>query len=195
MKSLIGTETAKNLLKSFAGESQARMRYTYFASTAKKEGYVQISEIFTETANNEKEHAKLFYKYLSLDFDDKGIEICASYPVSLHDSTAKNLKAAAEGEHEEFSVLYPTFAKVAREEGFPEIAHTFEEVAKVENRHEIRYRKLLANIENNKVFKKEENTLWKCLNCGYIYEGTEAPEFCPCCHHPQGYFEVFCENY
>lgn len=195
MKSLKGTETAKNLLKSFAGESQARMRYTYFASTARKQGYIQISDIFTETANNEKEHAKLFYKFLSTDFDDEAIEIDAAYPVSLHDSTARNLKAAADGEHEEFAVLYPTFARIAREEGFPEIAHTFDEVSKVEERHEARYRKLLSNIETDSVFCKKESIFWKCLNCGYIFEGMEAPEFCPCCHHPQGYFEVFKQNY
>lgn len=195
MKSLKGTKTAENLMKSFAGESQARSRYTFFASTAKKEGYVQISNIFLETAEQEKEHAKKFYKYLKEDFVDEAIDIEASYPVSFHQDTLSNLKAAAAGENEEWTQLYVEFAKTAREEGFNVIASTFEKVAEVEKRHEIRYSKLAKNIEDGTVFKKDEPVLWKCLNCGYIYEGTEAPKACPACAHPQGYFEVFVENY
>lgn len=194
MKSLKGTKTAENLMKSFAGESQARSRYTFFASAAKKEGYVQISNIFMETAEQEKEHAKKFYKFLE-EFNDDAIEITASYPVELPRSTVLNLKAAANGEHEETEILYPEFARIADEEGFPVIANTFREIAKVEARHELRYRKLAANIDNGLVFKRETSVLWKCLNCGYIYEGTEAPELCPACLHPQGYFELFVENY
>ncbi|WP_042273934.1 rubrerythrin [[Clostridium] dakarense] len=192
---LKGTKTAENLMKSFAGETQARTRYTYYSSIAKKEGYVQISNIFMETAEQEKEHAKRFYKFLKEDFKDEPIEINASYPVSFHQETAKNLKAAADGEHEEWEVDYPNFAKIAKEEGFPEISAAFEKIGEVEKRHERRYRKLLENIENNTVFKKDETVLWKCNNCGYIHEGKEAPKACPACIHPQGYFEVFIENY
>lgn len=195
MKSLKGTKTSENLMKSFAGESQARTRYTYYSSIAKKQGYVQVSNIFMETAEQEKEHAKRFYKFLKEDFKDEAIEITASYPVSLHEDTLMNLKAAAAGENEEWTELYPEFAKVAREEGFEEIAVVFERVSEVEKRHEARYSKLAKNIEENTVFKKEEPVLWKCLNCGYIYEGAEAPVSCPACAHPQGYFEVFMENY
>lgn len=194
MKSLKGTKTAENLMKSFAGESQARSRYTFFASAAKKEGYVQISNIFMETAEQEKEHAKKFYKFLE-EFNDDAIEITASYPVELPRSTVLNLKAAANGEHEETEILYPEFARIADEEGFPVIANAFREIAKVEARHELRYRKLAANIDNGLVFKRDSIVLWKCLNCGYIYEGTEAPKLCPACLHPQGYFELFVENY
>lgn len=192
---LKGSKTAENLLKSFAGECQARTRYTYYSSIAKKEGYVQISNIFLETAEQEKEHAKKFYKFLKDDFVDEAIEINASYPVSFHSETMKNLKAAADGENEEWSVDYPNFAKIAREEGFMEIAFAFDKISEVEKRHERRYRKLLKNIEDGTVFKKSEQVLWKCNNCGYIYEGFEAPELCPACQHPQGYFEVFVENY
>ena len=195
MKSLKGTKTAENLMKSFAGESQARTRYTYYASIAKKQGYVQISNIFTETAEQEKEHAKKFYKYLKEDFADEMIEITASYPVSFHEDTIKNLKAAAAGENEEWTELYPEFAKIAREEGFEAIAKTFENISEVEKRHEARYNKLAKNMEEGKVFKKDEKVLWKCLNCGHIHEGEEAPKVCPTCVHPQGYFEVFIENY
>ncbi|PTR88694.1 rubrerythrin, partial [Bacillus anthracis] len=184
-----------NLMKSFAGESQARTRYTYYASIAKKQGYVQISNIFMETAEQEKEHAKKFYKFLKEDFKNEAIEITASYPVSYHEDTLENLKAAAAGENEEWTELYPEFAKIAREEGFEAIAITFEKISEVEKRHEARYSKLAKNIENNSVFKKEEAVLWKCLNCGYIYEGIEAPISCPACAHPQGYFEVFVETY
>ena len=195
MKSLKGTKTAENLMKSFAGECQARTRYTYYASIAKKQGYVQISNIFMETAEQEKEHAKRFYKLLKEDFSDESIQIQSSYPVSFHQETAKNLKAAAEGENEEWTELYPAFAKIAKEEGFEEIAEIYNRISEVESRHERRYKKLLENIENNTVFKKSESVLWKCNNCGYIYEGEEAPSLCPACQHPQGYFEVFIENY
>ncbi|NLZ33562.1 rubrerythrin [Clostridium isatidis] len=196
MKSLKGTKTAENLMKSFAGESQARTRYTYYASVAKKEGYLQIANIFLETAEQEKEHAKRFYKFLVNDFQGEPIEINASYPVAYYaDNTLENLKAAAAGEHEEWAHDYPEFARIAREEGFPEIAAAYEKIAEVENRHERRYNKLLKNIEEGKVFKKDEVVLWKCLNCGYIYEGEEAPKACPACLHPQSYFEVFTENY
>ena len=195
MKSLKGTKTAENLMKSFAGESQARTRYTYYASIAKKQGYVQISNIFMETAEQEKEHAKKFYKFLKEDFVDEMIEITASYPVSFHEDTIANLKAAAAGENEEWTELYPEFAKIAREEGFEAIAITFERVSEVEKRHEARYNKLAKNIEEGKVFKKDEKVFWKCLNCGHIHEGEEAPVVCPTCIHPQGYFEVFVEAY
>ena len=195
MKSLKGSKTAENLMKSFAGECQARTRYTYYSSVAKKEGYVQISNIFMETAENEKEHAKRFYKFLKNDYSGEQIEITAGYPVALYDDTLKNLKAAASGENEEWTDLYPTFAKIADEEGYPEIAAVYRQIAKVENHHEIRYNKLAKNIEEDKVFKKDETVLWKCNNCGYIYEGAEAPMACPACAHPQGYFEVFVENY
>lgn len=195
MKSLKGTRTAENLLKSFAGESQARNRYTYYASVAKKEGYLQISKIFLETADQEKEHAKRFFKFLKADYNNDVIEITAKYPVALHETTAENLKAAAMGENEEWVDLYPEFAKVAREEGFPEVAAAYEMIAKVEKEHEARYLKLLSNVENGRVFEKDEPVLWKCTNCGYIHEGTSAPAKCPACLHSQEYFEVSSENY
>ncbi|MBQ6820730.1 MAG: rubrerythrin family protein [Clostridium sp.] len=195
MKSLKGTRTAENLMKSFAGECQARTRYTYYSSIAKKEGYVQIANIFLETAEQEKEHAKRFYKFLKDEFGGEAIEINASYPVALFSDTASNLKAAAAGEHEEWSTDYPEFARIAREEGFPNIAIAYERISEVENRHERRYNKLLKNLEEGKVFKKDEVVLWKCNNCGYIYEGEEAPEACPACLHPKAYFEVFIETY
>lgn len=195
MKSLKGTKTAENLMISFAGESQARTRYTYYATIAKEQGYVQIANIFLETAEQEKEHAKRFYKFLKDDFKDEAIEITASYPVSFHEDTLLNLKAAAAGENEEWTKLYPKFAKVAKEEGFGAIAFIFEKISEVEKRHEIRYSKLAKNIEEGLVFKKDKSVLWKCLNCGYIYEGEEAPIRCPACAHPQGYFEIFVETY
>ncbi len=196
MKSLKGTKTAENLMKSFAGECQARTRYTYFASTARKEGYRQISNIFMETAENEKEHAKRFYKFLKDDFQGEGIEINAAYPVELPTDTKTNLIFAAEGEHDENSNLYPTFAKIADEEGFPEIATAFRMIAKAEIAHEMRYRKLAANIDQGIVFKRDsKDTLWKCGNCGFIFEGAEAPLKCPACLHPQEFFELFVENY
>lgn len=194
---LKGTKTAENLLKAFAGESQARNRYTYYASVADKEGYKQIKNIFIETADNEKEHAKRFYKFLLEGFKNElpaTIKINADYPVA-QGSTLDNLKAAASGENEEWSDLYPAFAEVAEEEGFKEIAIAFKMIALAEKRHETRFNKLAANVENNTVFKKEEKILWKCGNCGYVHEGTTAPETCPACIHPQSHFEVFVENY
>ncbi|MEG0773997.1 rubrerythrin [Clostridium sp.] len=195
MKNLKGTKTSENLLKAFAGESQARNRYTYYSSVAKKEGYNQISALFMETAEQEKEHAKRFYKFLKEQMNGEGIEITATFPVGLSSDTKTNLGYAANGENEEWTELYPEFAKVAREEGFPEVATAFEMISKVEKFHEERYRKLLSNIENNTVFKKDEAVIWKCGNCGFIFEGTAAPELCPACVHPKSYFEVFCENY
>lgn len=188
---LKGSQTEKNLLAVFAGESQARTRYTFFASVAKKEGYEQIASIFQETADNEKEHAELFFKHL------KGgvVEITAAYPAGIIGSTSENLKEAAEGEKLEWGTLYPNFAKVAEEEGFEEIARTFRGVATVENYHEKRYRKLLSNVEQSKVFKKDFSIKWKCRNCGFVYEGVEVPEKCPVCDHSKSYFEVWCENY
>lgn len=197
MKSLKGTKTAENLLKAFAGESQARNRYTYYASVADKEGYKQIKNIFIETADNEKEHAKRFYKFLLEGLKDElpaMVEINACYPVA-QGTTVENLKAAASGENEEWTDLYPAFAKVAEEEGFPEVAVAFKMIASAEKRHETRYSKLAENIEKNKVFKKDEKTLWKCGNCGYVHEGEGAPEMCPACVHPKAHFEVFMENY
>lgn len=196
MKNLEGTKTAENLLKSFAGESQARNRYTYYASVAKKEGYVQIENIFTETANNEKEHASRFFKFLAnSNLNGKAVIINdAGYPVFLGD-TKGNLLAAATGENEEWTTLYPNFADIAQEEGFSEIATIYRKIAEVEKRHETRYRKLAKNIEDSTVFVKSRTTLWKCNNCGFIFEGTTAPEVCPACAHPKAYFEVFVENY
>lgn len=195
MKTLKGTETAINLMKAFAGESQARNRYTFFASVAKKEGYVQISKVFEETALQEKEHAKIFYKFLKDDFQNEAIEITASFPVALNGSTAENLKSAAAGENEEWVELYPAFAKVARAEGFQEIAAAFENISTVEKYHESRYIKLAENIEKSEVFKRDEVNMWQCQNCGYIYEGEEAPIVCPACIHPQGYFKIFRQDY
>ena len=191
MKSLKGTLTEKNLLASFAGESQARMRYTYFASQAKKDGYEQISFIFADTADNEKEHAKRFFKFL----EGGDVEITASYPAGVIGTTAANLKAAADGEYHEHTVLYPEAARVADQEGFDEIARVFREIARVEMEHEKRYRILLKNVDMGTVFKKSSPTKWRCRNCGYVYEGTEAPDKCPACDHPQAYFEVLAENY
>lgn len=191
---LKGSETEKNLLKSFAGESQARMRYTYFASVAKKEGYEQISGIFLETAENEKEHAKVFFKYLK-DSEGLPVEITALYPAGKIGTTEENLFAAAEGEKEEWGELYPEFEKIAREEGFEEIADSFKEIAEVEEEHEKRYRKLLENIKQGKVFKREQEVKWKCRNCGYVHKGKNAPSLCPACKHPRSYYELFCESY
>ena len=192
---LKGTKTAGNLMHAFAGESQARMRYTYFASQAKKDGFVEVQKIFEETANQEKEHAKRLMKLLVAGgFKGETIAVEGSFPVMLG-TTTENLKSAAAGENEEWTELYPEFAKIAREEGFEAIAKTFENISEVEKRHEARYNKLAKNIEEGKVFKKDEKVLWKCLNCGHIHEGEEAPKACPTCQHPQGYFEVFIENY
>ncbi len=190
-KSVKGTQTEKNLLTSFAGESQARMRYTYFASVAKKEGYEQISAIFTETADQEKEHAKRMFKFL----EGGMVEITASYPAGVIGTTLENLKEAAAGEHEEWSLDYPHFADVAEEEGFSAIAAMYRNIAKAEKGHEERYQAFVDNIESNKVFAKDEEVLWQCRNCGFIYVGTEAPQVCPACLHPQAYFEVKKENY
>ena len=188
---LKGSRTERNLLAAFAGESQARNRYTFFASVAKKEGYEQISAIFQETADNEKEHAELFFKL----FKGGMVEITAAYPAGVIGSTKENLKEAAEGEKLEWGTLYPNFAEVAEKEGFKEVARTFRNVAMVENHHERRYRKLLANIEQGKVFKKDAPVKWKCRNCGYVFEGSEVPDKCPVCAHAKSYFEVWCENY
>ncbi|MGB9553500.1 MAG: rubrerythrin [bacterium] len=191
MKSVKGTKTEKNLLKAFAGESQARNRYTYFASIAKKEGLEQISAIFLETAENEKEHAKVFFKYL----EGGEAEVQASYPAGVLANTLENLRAAAAGEKLEWSTLYPEFAEVAEEEGFSEISQSFKEISEVEKAHETRYMKLAKNLQEGKVFKKDEVVRWKCRNCGYIHEGKEAPETCPACKHPQAYYELFVEPY
>ena len=188
---LKGSETEKNLLKAFAGESQARNRYTYFASVAKKEGYEQISGIFLETAENEKEHAKVFFKYL--EGGDATIE--ASYPAGKIGTTAENLLHAANGEHLEWGTLYPEFAKIARQEGFNEIADSFKQIGEVEEHHEQRYRRLLENVKNKTVFKKVKTVKWICRNCGYVHEGKEAPKECPACKHPQAYYQLFVEEY
>jgi len=190
-KSIKGTETEQNLLKAFAGESQARNRYTFFASVAKKEGYEQISAIFLETAEQEKEHAKRFFKFL----EGGMVEITAGYPAGVIGTTMENLKASADGEKEEWDTLYPNFEKIAREEGFPQVAAAFKMIAKVEAQHELRYRKLLANIMDGLVFKKSEEVEWICRNCGYVHTGTSAPDTCPACLHPQAFFEVHNTNY
>ena len=190
-RSLKGTKTEQNLLKAFAGESQARNRYTYFASAARKEGLEQIAYIFTETAENEKEHAKLFFKAL----EGGDVEITASFPAGMIKDTKSNLEAAAAGENMEWTTLYSDFSKVARDEGFTDIANTFDQVSKVEKFHESRYRKLINNLANSEVFKKKKPTKWHCLNCGFVSEGDEAPKQCPACKHPQAYYEVLAENY
>ena len=190
-KSIKGTQTEKNLLTSFAGESQARMRYTYFASAAKKEGYEQISAIFLETAEQEKEHAKRMFKWL----EGGMVEITASYPAGIIGNTLENLKAAAAGENEEWTADYPKFADVAEAEGFPEIAAMYRNIAIAEKGHEERYLAFVKNIEDGKVFAKDEETVWQCRNCGYIFVGKEAPQVCPACLHPQAYFEVKKENW
>ena len=189
--SIKGTKTEQNLLKSFAGESQARSRYTFFASVAKKEGYEQIAGVFMETAEQEKEHAKKFFKYL----EGGMVEITACYPAGIIGNTAENLKAAADGENEEWDALYPEFAKIADEEGFPQIANTFRQIAKVEAEHEARYRTLLGRVEACKVFEREEDIEWQCRNCGYVAKGKKAPMKCPACEHPQAYFEPKKNNY
>jgi rubrerythrin len=191
------SRTAENLMKSFAGESQARMRYVYAAKTAKKEGYEQIYNLFMETAENEKEHAKVFFKHLlKYGLEGEVINIMASYPVGWSpENTLKNLEFAANGEKEEWTELYPMFAEIAEDEGYKDIALSWRLVAKVEKEHEKRFRKLYDNIRDMKVFKKDDKLFWKCLNCGYIHEGDEAPKVCPCCIHPQSYFEVHVENY
>ena len=191
MARLKGTQTEKNLLTAFSGESQARNRYTYFASKAKKEGYVQISEIFTETANQEKEHAKRLFKFL----EGGEVEITGAFPAGVIGTTLENLKDSAAGEHYEQTEMYPEFAKTASEEGFDTIASVFEAIAVAEKQHEKRYVDLAANIEAGKVFKRDEKVIWRCRNCGYLHEGSEAPEVCPACDHPQAHFELLGENY
>ena len=190
-KSIKGTKTEKDLLKAFAGESQARNRYTYFASAAKKEGYEQIANIFLETAENEKEHAKIFFKYL----EGGEAEITASYPAGIIKNTKANLEEAAAGENMEWTSLYSDFAQVAHSEGFPDVAKSFEQIAKVERFHESRYRKLISNIADREVFKKKSSVKWHCINCGYVIEGSLAPDECPACKHPQSYYEVLAENF
>lgn len=193
------TRTSENLLKSFAGECQAKMRYEYSAKTAKKEGFVQIAEIFTETAMNEKEHAKVFFRHLLKNgMEGKVINITASYPVGWSETegaTLKNLEYAAQGEKEEWTDLYPMFAEIAEEEGYNEIAVAWRMIARVEKEHEKRFRKLYDNVKNMTVFKKDEKVFWKCINCGYIHEGFAPPKICPSCDHPVDYFEVHKENY
>jgi len=191
MKNIKGTQTEKNLLAAFAGESQARNRYTFFASKAKKEGYEQIAAVFLETAENEKEHAEVFFKHLQGGM----AKITAEYPAGVIGSTAENLLEAAEGEKMEWGTLYPDFSKTAEKEGFPEVAQSFREIAKVESHHEKRYRKFLDNIKTKQVFKRDTVVKWKCRNCGYVYEGTEPPKKCPACQHPQSYYELLSENY
>ena len=191
MRTIKGTRTEQNLLKSFAGESQARNRYTYFAGQARKDGYEQIADIFEETANQEKEHAKRFFKFL----EGGDLEITASYPAGKIGTTAENLKASAQGEHHEHTELYPSFAKVAREEGFDEVAIVFEKISVAEKQHERRYNGLLANVEKGRVFKRDEAQVWRCRNCGFVYEAAEAPKMCPACAHPQAHFELLGENW
>ncbi|MGD0352784.1 MAG: rubrerythrin [Dehalococcoidia bacterium] len=190
-KSIKGTKTEKNLLTAFAGESQARNRYTYFASAARKEGFEQISSIFTETAENEKEHAKIFFQYL----EGGDTEITAGYPAGMIKDTKSNLEAAAAGENMEWTTIYANFAKIAKDEGFPQIANSFKQIAEVEKFHESRYRKLVNNIINDEVFKRKSTIKWHCRNCGYVFEGTEAPKECPACKHPQAFYELLAENY
>jgi len=191
MPTIKGTKTEQNLLKAFAGESQARNRYTYFASVAKKEGLIQMATIFEETANQEKEHAKRFFKFL----EGGDLEITATYPAGKIGTTLENLEAAANGEHEEWEEIYPEFAETARQEGFANIAATFEKIAIAEKQHEKRYRDLFNNLNNGTVFKKDGIVIWRCLNCGFIHESAEAPKACPACAHPQAYFEVLGENW
>jgi rubrerythrin len=189
--SVKGTRTEKNLLAAFAGESQARNRYTYFASVAKKEGYEQIAALFLETAENEREHAKRYFQYL----EGGDVEIAAAYPAGVIGNTAENLEASAKGENMEWTQIYKDMGDVAEEEGFPEIAALYRNISKVERQHEKRYLKLLENVRGGKVFKAEAPSKWKCRNCGYIHEGTEPPENCPTCAHPMAYFELLAENY
>ncbi len=190
-KSIKGTKTEKNLLKAFAGESQARNKYTYFASAAKKEGFEQIANIFAETAENEKEHAKVFFKHL----EGGDVEITATYPAGVIKDTKTNLEEAAAGENMEWTTLYSDFAKIAKYEGFTEVERSFDQIANVERFHESRYRKLINNIANKEVFSKKVSVKWHCINCGYVIKGNEAPKECPACKHPQGYYEVLAENF
>ena len=189
-KSIKGTKTEHNLLAAFAGESQARNRYTFYSEIARKEGFEQICAIFHETADNEREHARRFFSFL----EGENVEINASYPTRIG-TTAENLKAAASGEHEEWTHLYPSFAQTAKEEGFPQVGAAFDKIVEVEKRHEKRFLKLLENVDTQNVFSKKEKTEWKCRNCGYIHYGENTPKICPACIHPQAYFEIHCENY
>jgi rubrerythrin len=191
MSTVHGTQTEKNLLKAFAGESQARNRYTYFASQAKKDGYVQISTIFEETANQEREHAKRFFKFL----EGGDVEITATFPAGMIRTTVENLKAAAAGENFEHTELYPGFAKTAREEGLDAVAQAFEAISVAEKQHEKRYLDLASNIEEDRVFKRSGSVVWRCRNCGYLHEGPEAPDVCVACVHPKAHFELLGENY
>ena len=191
MASLKGSKTERNLLTAFAGESQARNRYTFFASQAKKEGFVQIADIFEETANQEREHAKRLFKFL----EGGDVEVQAAFPAGVIGSTAENLKTAAGGEHYEWETMYPEFAKTARNEGFDQIAQVFEAVAVAEKQHEKRYLGLLENVKGGTVFKKGKKVVWRCRNCGYLHEGDQAPEACPACAHPQAHFELLAENW
>lgn len=191
MTVLKGSQTEKNLLKAFAGESQARNRYTFFAGVAKSQGYEQIAGIFIETADNEKEHAEVFFKHL----EGGDTEITAEYPAGRVGNTSENLLAAAEGEKLEWGTLYPGFRKKAEEEGFPAVAESFKEIGEVEEQHERRYRRLLDNVKTGTVFKKSKEVVWKCRNCGYIHHGMEAPKTCPACKHAQSYYELLAENY
>lgn len=190
-KSIKGTQTEKNLLAAFAGESQARNRYTYFASAARKEGLEQIANVFIETADNEKEHAKVFFQYL----EGGNVEIVASYPAGIIKDSKSNLAAAADGEKMEWATLYSDFSKIARKEGFPDISNSFDQIAKVEKFHESRYRKLIRNLVDGEVFKKKTPVKWHCINCGYVSEGIEPPEQCPACRHPKAFYEMLAENY
>ncbi len=189
--SLKGTRTEQNILTAFCGESQARNRYTYFASAARKEGLIQISQIFEETANQEKEHAKRLFKML----EGGEVEVKAAFPAGIIGSTAENLRQAAKGENYEWTEMYPSFAKIAREEGFDEIAAIFEAIAVAERQHERRYLGFLANVEGDKVFRRDQKVTWRCLNCGYLHEGEEAPDICPACNHPRDFYEVLVENW
>ena len=191
MTELKGSQTEKNLLTAFAGESQARNRYTFFASKAKKEGFVQISSIFEETAAQEKEHGERFFSFL----EGGDVEIVAAFPAGVVGTTAENLRGAADGEHHEWTDMYPAFAAVARDEGFEAIAQVFEAISVAEKQHEKRYRDLMGNVEAGSVFSKDEPTTWRCRNCGYVHEGEQAPQMCPACAHPQAYFEVLGENW
>jgi rubrerythrin len=190
-RSVKGTKTEQNLLKAFAGESQARNRYTYFASAARKEGLEQIANIFQETADNEREHAKVYFSHL----EGGDVEITVSYPAGMVGETRANLEAAAAGEKFEWTTLYPAFGKVAREEGFPEVARSFEQISKAESFHEARYRKLMDNMAAGEVFKRQSAVKWHCINCGYVFEGAEPPKECPACRHPRSFYEVLAENY
>jgi rubrerythrin len=190
-KSIKGSKTEQNLLKAFAGESQARNRYTYFSGVARKEGFQQIANIFQETADNEKEHAKIFFSHL----EGGDLEITASYPAGSIKETRANLEAAAAGEKFEWTTLYPEFAKIARDEGFPEVARSFDQISKAEKFHELRYRSLADRLVKGETFKRQTAVKWHCINCGYVFEGTEPPKECPACRHPQAYYEVLAENY